>query len=154
MLITPDSINAILSPTLNVPFEPLYWIVTDLFLSVTGSELTILYVVIIPDLIWSIIGLNFFSVVLNVALIYKDLYPELYNIQNYGIEDEIKNIIEEKNWDDWPEPSLYKNEKIDGNWKILPFVTFSVWNDENCAKFPKLTKFLKTIPNFNFSWFI
>jgi beta-hydroxylase len=77
----------------------------------------------------------------------RDLYPELYNIQNYGIEDEIKNIIDEKKWDDWPEPSLYKNYKIDGNWKILPFVTFSVWNDENCAKFPKLTKFLKTIPN-------
>ena len=75
-------------------------------------------------------------------------YPYLNKIyDNLDIyKSEINKLTNEK-WIDWVEKDLYKTNTKDGDWKIIPFYGFNIWVDDNCTKCPKLTKFLKSIPN-------
>lgn len=78
---------------------------------------------------------------------YKKIYPILENINTNETLLEIHDNLANSEWIDWPEKHLYQNEHIDGTWKIIPFFGFDVWCKKSCFKFPKLTKFLKSIPD-------
>jgi aspartyl/asparaginyl beta-hydroxylase (cupin superfamily) len=76
----------------------------------------------------------------------KELYPELLQINNSEIINELNYNVVSKEWIDWPESHLYKSDVVDGSWKIIPFYGFGIWCEAYCKKFPKLTEFLKKIP--------
>ena len=76
----------------------------------------------------------------------KSIYPVLNTVNNYDIVNEVTNNLN-NNWMDWPETHLYRDFKINGNWKIIPFFGFNTWCHFNCNQFPQITKFLQNIEN-------
>lgn len=77
----------------------------------------------------------------------RDIYPELYGINHEQVLSEINKNMQNSKWIDWPEYGLYEKNNVNGSWKILPFYGFNTWVKSNCSLFPKLTNFLKTLPN-------
>jgi hypothetical protein len=78
---------------------------------------------------------------------YKKIYPLLGNINKTETLLEIHNNLANGEWIDWPEKHLYQTECVNGSWKIIPFYGFGVWCKNPCSKFPKLTEFLKSLPD-------
>jgi len=76
----------------------------------------------------------------------KNIYPELYGINDKQILNEIYKNINNDSWINWPEKDLYQGKEIDGTWKIIPFYGFGTWC-AYCKIFPHLTNFLKSLPN-------
>ncbi len=66
------------------------------------------------------------------------IYPKM-NIY----KDEINKIKNNPTWFSWVEKSLYDK----GEWKVIPFCGFGIWDKQNCDLCPELTRFLKSIPN-------
>jgi hypothetical protein len=77
----------------------------------------------------------------------KKLYPALGNINTNETLMEIYDNVANGEWIDWPEKNLYQTENINGTWKIIPFYGFGVWCKNPCSRFPKLTTFLKSLPD-------
>jgi hypothetical protein len=78
---------------------------------------------------------------------YKKICPALVNVNKTETLLEIHNNLVSDEWMDWPEKNLYQTEDINGTWKIIPFFGFGVWCKKPCSKFPKLTEFLKSLPD-------
>jgi len=77
----------------------------------------------------------------------NDISPNLTQIHplRNEIMKEVNTVLADpKNWENWPEKSLYDNK---GEWKIFPLYAFGIWINDNCNKVPILTKFIKSIPN-------
>lgn len=76
-----------------------------------------------------------------------EIEPKLHNINmvKYKVMDEVIKInTQSEEWKDWPEKELYDDKQ---KWKIYPLNVFGKWMNNNCDKCPKLTQFLKSIPN-------
>ena len=114
----------------------------------------LIYIIIILLILFGLYYIFFRSISENGKIDQKfydsNIFPILSTVHNYDITNEVKRNLQTDlsgNWVDWPEDELYKNLKVDGNWKILPFFAFNTWCNLNCKKFPEVTSFLKTVPN-------
>lgn len=78
-----------------------------------------------------------------------DMFPRLksiHHIRNSIVEEAHDVLNNSINWEYWPEKNLYDG-KPNSSWKIFPYYAFGIWVNDNCAKTPTLTKFIKSIPN-------
>jgi hypothetical protein len=75
------------------------------------------------------------------------VFPQLSNINNDIIKEELLNYLQNSNntWIDWPEYDLWKNDDKKSSWKVMPLMSFSKWSDKNTKIFPNTTKQLKNI---------
>ena len=80
---------------------------------------------------------------------WRSIFPELERIEL----DVVKSELNDDQWQDWPERTLY-DQTPDSEWKVIPFcATFpgndpsmTQWNQSAVRRFPKTVALLKQIP--------